>query len=155
MHDHYLTRALEEAFHCMRNNLGGPFGAVIVRDGKIIGKGCNQVTSTHDPTAHAEIVAIREACRAAQSYHLPGAVMYASCEPCPMCLAAIYWAGIRTVYYSTDREDARRMGFADGFIYEELGRPATERTIGMHRLETPLAEELMEEWENKKDRILY
>ena len=104
MNEKFLTQAIEQAFDCVHKNKGGPFGAVIVQDGKVIGRGCNSVTSANDPTAHAEVMAIRDACRNLQTFHLPDAVIYTSCEPCPMCLSAIYWAGIKTVYYGSDRK---------------------------------------------------
>ncbi len=151
----FLEEAIDQAFTGIQNNQGGPFGAVIVKDGKIIGKGCNRVTSTNDPTAHAEIVAIREACQATGSFHLEDAVIYTSCEPCPMCMAAIYWAGIKTVWYSAGREDADRIGFGDNFIYEELKLPPERRTVAMHRLDVSRAKELFETWENKQDKVLY
>ena len=151
----FLENAIDQAFTGIQNNQGGPFGAVIVKDGKIIGTGCNRVTSTNDPTAHAEIVAIREACQATGSFDLEYAVIYTSCEPCPMCMAAIYWAGIKTVWYSAGREDADRIGFGDNFIYEELKLPPERRTVAMHRLDVSRAKELFETWENKQDIVLY
>jgi guanine deaminase len=109
-HEDYMLCAFDEAFKGMRSNKGGPFGSVIVSDGIVIGKGHNMVTSTNDPTAHAEIVAIRNACRAVAAFHLPYAVLYTSCEPCPMCLAAIYWANIKAVYYCADRIYSLKLG---------------------------------------------
>ncbi|NLA15404.1 MAG: nucleoside deaminase [Bacteroidales bacterium] len=155
MDKEFLTLAAEEAIQSVTNNLGGPFGAVIVQNGQVIGKGTNRVTSTNDPTAHAEIVAIREACRNTKSFHLSGAVLYTSCEPCPMCLAAIYWAGIQTVYYGADKEDAKNMGFDDKFIYEQLVLPIEEREVSMVRLEVPMVKELQKIWEEKEDKIPY
>lgn len=151
----FLEKAIDQAFTGIQNNEGGPFGAVIVKDGKIIGTGRNRVTSSNDPTAHAEIVAIREACQATGNFHQEDAVIYTSCEPCPMCMAAIYWAGIKTVWYSAGREDADRIGFGDNFIYEELKLPPERRTVAMHRLEVSRAKELFETWENKQDKVLY
>lgn len=155
MNEKFLRKAIDLAFEGMRTRQGGPFGAVIVRDGKIIGSGCNRVTSTNDPTAHAEIVAIREACQTAGHFHLPDAVLYASCEPCPMCLAAIYWAGIRTVYYSADRNDAERIGFGDRFIYDELALPPAARSVALEHMELPEARDLFEEWERNGDKMMY
>jgi tRNA(Arg) A34 adenosine deaminase TadA len=155
MNERFLREAIELAFEGMRAGQGGPFGAVIVRDGEIIGRGCNRVTSTNDPTAHAEIVAIREACQNAAHFHLPGAVLYASCEPCPMCLAAIYWAGIQTVYYSADRNDAERIGFGDRFVYDELGLPPEARSGTMERMELPEARDLFEEWDRDGKKVMY
>ncbi len=154
-HDH-LHHAIREAFEGMRNDKGGPFGAIVVNaEGKVIGRGCNQVTSTNDPTAHAEVVAIRDACANMGTFHLPDAVIYASCEPCPMCLAAIYWANIRTVYYSAASHDAARIGFDDHFIYDEIRLPAGQRSISMQRIDLPLAHDLFREWSEKVDRTPY
>lgn len=151
----YMHLAFEEAFSGMRENHGGPFGAVIISDGKIIGKGSNMVTSTNDPTAHAEIVAIREACKNMNSFHIPNAVIYASCEPCPMCLSAIYWANIKTVYFCSDRSDAAKIGFDDKFIYDELNKPINERAIKMQQLDLPISRELFNEWNSKQDKLPY
>ena len=155
MNEKFLTQAIEQAFDCVHKNKGGPFGAVIVQDGKVIGRGCNSVTSANDPTAHAEVMAIRDACRNLQTFHLPDAVIYTSCEPCPMCLSAIYWAGIKTVYYGSDREDADRIGFSDKFIYDELALPSEKRSVAMIQLDVPLAKDLMKAWEEKQDKIPY
>lgn len=118
----FMMRAIELAIEGVRANSGGPFGAVIVKNGEIIGEGWNQVTSTSDPTAHAEIVAIRRACEKLGTFHLEGCVIYTSCEPCPMCLGAIYWAKLEKIFYSCTRKDAASIGFADDFIYEEIGK---------------------------------
>ena len=119
-----MTEACHEARKGMLNNEGGPFGAIIVANGEIIGRGHNKVTSTNDPTAHAEVVAIRDACKKVKNFHLAeDVVLYTSCEPCPMCMAAIYWANIKTVYFASDRNDAERIGFDDKFIYDELQLP--------------------------------
>ena len=155
MNEKFLRKAIDQAFEGMRTRQGGPFGAVIVQDGKIIGSGCNRGTSPNDPTAHAEIVAIREACQNAAHFHLPDAVLYASCEPCPMCLAAIYWAGIRTVYYSADRNDAERIGFGDRFIYDELALPPAARSVALEHMELPEARDLFEEWERDGEKVMY
>ncbi|MCF8258634.1 MAG: nucleoside deaminase [Flavobacteriales bacterium] len=155
-HHDLLHSALHEAFEGMRSDMGGPFGAVIVNArGEVIGKGRNMVTSTNDPTAHAEIVAIRDACANTGSFHLPETVLYASCEPCPMCLAAIYWANIPTVYYCADSNDAARIGFDDRFIYEQLRLPADQRTLVMKQIALPMAEDLFNEWSEKQDRTPY
>ncbi len=153
--EEYLTYAIDEAFTGMRDDKGGPFGAVIVLDGEIVGKGCNSVTSTNDPTAHAEVVAIRDACQRLKRFHLTGAVMYASCEPCPMCLSAIYWADIKTIYYASDRVDVENIGFSDNFIYEELAMPIEERSVKMERMKLPAATKLFAEWTDKQDKIRY
>jgi len=154
-HEEYMELAFKEAFYGIRNNNGGPFGAIIVLDGIIIGRGCNMVTSTNDPTAHAEIVAIREACKNTESFHLSNAVLYASCEPCPMCLSAIYWADIKTVYYCSDRFDAAKIGFSDKFIYDELLLPISERSIQIKQIYLPFGSELLNEWSEKLDKTLY
>jgi guanine deaminase len=153
--ENYLNSAFKEAFHSVRNNVGGPFGAVVVMDGIIVGKGGNQVSSHNDPTAHAEIVAIRDACRNIESFDLTGAVLYATCEPCPMCLSAIYWANIEAVYYCSTRHDAASVGFKDNHIYEELNQPPENRTIDFLQVPHPLAVELFREWTEKTDKIDY
>jgi len=154
-HEEYMLCAFDEAFIGMRNNKGGPFGSVIVSEGIIIGKGHNMVTSTNDPTAHAEIVAIRNACKTVDTFHLPNAVLYTSCEPCPMCLAAIYWANFKSVYYCADGSDAARIGFNDKFIYDELLIPVSKRKIKVERLHLPITTELFNEWTNKQDKTSY
>ena len=151
----YMYVACEEAQEGMRNNHGGPFGAVIVMNGKIIGRGHNRVTSTNDPTAHAEVMAIRDACKNVQNFHLSDAVLYTSCEPCPMCMAAIYWANIKKVFYASNRNDAERIGFDDKFIYDELQLPIEERSIEMKHMHEPLADEVFNEWSEKFDKTEY
>ncbi|VBB46002.1 Guanine deaminase [uncultured Paludibacter sp.] len=151
----YMLAACEEAQEGMRNNDGGPFGAVIVMDGKIIGRGHNMVTSTNDPTAHAEVMAIRDACKNVQNFHLSAATLYTSCEPCPMCMAAIYWANIKKVYFASNRNDAERIGFNDKFIYDELQLPIENRSIEMKHLHAPLADEVFDEWTSKFDKTEY
>jgi len=151
----YLDEAFEEAFHSMRNNVGGPFGAVVVLNGKVIGKGGNRVSSENDPTAHAEIVAIRDACRNIENFDLTGAVLYATCEPCPMCLSAIYWANIKSVYYCSTRHDADSIGFKDNDIYEELNLLPENRKIAFRHITHPLAAGLFREWTEKNDKIPY
>jgi tRNA(Arg) A34 adenosine deaminase TadA len=128
---------------------------VVVKDGIVIGKGGNCVSSQNDPTAHAEIVAIRDACSKTGTFDLAGAIIYATCEPCPMCLSAIYWANIGAVYYCSTRLDAASIGFKDNHIYEELNIPPTERKIGFHHLHHPTAVELFKEWREKADKIPY
>jgi guanine deaminase len=134
---------------------GGPFGAIVVRDGVIIGRGRNRVTEAGDPTAHAEVEAIREACRRLGSHQLAGCVLYASSEPCPMCLGAIYWARPQAVYFATGRGDAARAGFDDEFIYQEIGRPPGDRRIPMHRIILPDSDEPYRLWSAKPDREKY
>ena len=154
-HQALLRRAVEISGIQMRNGAGGPFGAVIARDGEIIAEGHNRVTSSNDPTAHAEVVAIREACAALGSFDLSGCVIYASCEPCPMCLSAIYWARLDAIYYANGREDAARIGFDDALLYDEIARPIEGRTLPMTRIELAEAEEVFREWEAKEDKIPY
>ncbi|GHV67392.1 hypothetical protein FACS1894199_12800 [Bacteroidia bacterium] len=152
---YYMDCAFEEAFTGIRNNEGGPFGAVVVLNNEIIGKGHNMVTSHNDPTAHAEIVAIRNACNSRQTFHLNDAVLYTTCEPCPMCLAAIYWANIHTIYYYYDRNDAANIGFSDKFIYEELEKPMSKRSIEIKKIETQVSNDVFDEWKNKEDKLMY
>lgn len=151
----YLREAIALARRGVREGAGGPFGALVVRDGAVLGRGWNRVTSTHDPTAHAEIVALREACRAAGSHALPGATVYASCEPCPMCLAALWWGRVARVVFAATREDAAAAGFDDAAIYEELARPLGERRLPL----TPLLREeglpLFDEWLASPHRVPY
>ena len=132
-HDGFLRLAIAEAVRGVQARQGGPFGAVVVKDGVIIARGCNQVTSSHDPTAHAEVVAIRAACAALGAFQLDGCDVYASCEPCPMCLGALYWARPRAVYFAAARQDAAAAGFDDEFIYEELARAPGDRRLAVRR----------------------
>ena len=134
---------------------GGPFGAVIVKDGKIVAKGSNCVTLHNDPTAHAEVSAIREACRQLGTFDLSGCVIYTSCEPCPMCLGAIYWAHIDRIYYGNTREDAELIDFSDNFIYEELGKSLDERTLPIIPLLRDEALQSFRLWTDTEDRIRY
>lgn len=139
----------------MRANCGGPFGAVVVRQGKIIARGWNRVTSTNDPTAHAEVTAIRSACRKLKTFHLDDCELYTSCEPCPMCLSAIYWARLKTVYYANTRADAARIQFDDDWIYREVARPMVRRKIPMHQVLRAEALRVFAEWEAKPDKVRY
>ncbi len=139
----------------MRGNHGGPFGAVVVRRGKIVGRGWNRVTSTNDPTAHAEVTAIREACRKLKTFQLDDCELYTSCEPCPMCLSAIYWARFKKVYYANTRKDAAKIDFDDDFIYREVARPISRRKIPMKQLLRKEALKVFSEWARKPDKILY
>jgi len=136
-------------------NLGGPFGCVVVKDDIIIGEGNNRVTSTNDPTAHAEIVAIREACKALGAFQLDGCTIYTSCEPCPMCLGAIYWARPAKVFYACTREDAAAVGFDDDFIYNELAKPNLERERVMINLLRDEGVALFQTWAAKTDKVEY
>jgi guanine deaminase len=151
----FMMRAIELARMGMASNAGGPFGAVVVKDGTIIGEGNNQVTSSNDPTAHAEIIAIREACRSLQDFQLDGCTIYTSCEPCPMCLGAIYWARPDRVFYASTREDAAEIGFDDDFIYTELEKPKESREMVMITLMRSEALEVFSEWAEKPDKIEY
>lgn len=139
----------------MEQDHGGPFGCVIVRGDEIVGRGWNQVTTLNDPTAHAEVMAIREACHTLDSFHLSGCEIYASCEPCPMCMGAIYWARPQKVYFSNTHEDAARIGFSDSFIYEELKKKTGVRSIPMIRLSDKEAIRVFEDWMKKEDRVTY
>lgn len=151
----FLRQAVELARRGVEEGIGGPFGCIIVRDGKIVGKGCNEVTSRNDPTAHAEIVAVRDACRQLGDYQLTGCDVYASCEPCPMCLGALYWARPRRVIYAATRDEAAGAGFDDAFIYKEIGLTQGERKIPFVYQPVEEAMELFELWREKGDRKLY
>jgi tRNA(Arg) A34 adenosine deaminase TadA len=139
----------------MRANSGGPFGAVIVRNNAIISEGWNEVTSSNDPTAHAEIVAIRAACASLGTFALRGSEIYTSCEPCPMCLAAIYWARIERIFYGNDRRDAARIGFDDEFLYREVALPPEARSLDMRQLLSAEARETFDAWERKSNKTMY
>jgi len=151
----FMTRAIELAKMGVEMNLGGPFGCVVVKDDIIIGEGNNRVTSTNDPTAHAEIVAIREACKALGAFQLDGCTIYTSCEPCPMCLGAIYWARPAKVFYACTREDAAAVGFDDDFIYNELAKPNLERERVMINLLRDEGVALFQTWAAKTDKVEY
>jgi tRNA(Arg) A34 adenosine deaminase TadA len=151
----FMHRAIALATANVLARAGGPFGAVIVRDGEIIATGVNQVTATHDPTAHAEIVAIREACRALGDFQLAGCVIYTSCEPCPMCLSAIYWARCDAIFYGSSAADAADAGFDDAFLYGEINRPLAARKIPIQRLLGDEAMESFDAWLTLPDRIEY
>ncbi len=154
-HARFMAEAARLSRENMNNGLGGPFGAVVVRDGRIIGRGFNRVTSSNDPTAHAEIVAIRDACRRLGTFDLAGAEIYTSCEPCPMCLSAIYWARLDRVYYANSRADAARIGFDDEEIYREVAKNVEQRRMPMIRLESAEAALAMAEWDEKEDKVRY
>ena len=150
-----MQRAGELALRKMRESGGGPFGAVIVRDGAVIAEGWNQVTPTNDPTAHAEIVAIRNACASLKSFSLEGCELYTSCEPCPMCLGAIYWARLERLYYANSRQDAARIGFDDDFIYREIALPLDGRTIPAVHVACDSAKLAFREWAASPDKTGY
>ena len=150
-----MRRAIALSHEHMEQGSGGPFGAVIVKGGVIISEGWNRVTSTNDPTAHAEIVAIRAACAALGSFSLDGCEIYTSCEPCPMCLAAIYWARLERIYYANTRADAARIGFDDDFLYREIAAPLQARRLPMIRLLAEEARAAFAAWEAKPDKTPY
>lgn len=151
----FLERAIELSREGMRSGKGGPFGCVIVKEGKIIGEGCNQVATTNDPTAHAEVVAIRNACKTLSSFQLTDCDVYASCEPCPMCLGAIYWARPRRVIYANTKSDAAAIHFDDQFIYDEIEKPDDERTIEFVHHPHQKALDVFEEWKGMENKIEY
>ena len=151
----HMRRAIALSFEMMRSGNGGPFGAVIVRNGTIIAEGFNQVTSTNDPTAHAEVVAIRRACQAIGRFELTGCEIYTSCEPCPMCLSAIYWARLDRIWFANDRNDAAAIGFRDDFLYHEIALPLAQRSIPTLRLLPDEGWAGFAEWQQKPDKVLY
>ncbi|MCS7036927.1 MAG: nucleoside deaminase [Saprospiraceae bacterium] len=155
VHESFMRLAIEQARCGMANGEGGPFGAVVVKDGQVIAVGNNRVTSTNDPTAHAEIVAIREACRRLGSFQLEGCVLYTSCEPCPMCLGAIYWARPARVFFGCTRHDAAAIDFDDAFIYQEMAAPLQERRIEMTPLLREEALAVFALWREKADKVRY
>lgn len=155
MKTEFMHRAIQLARNGMNDNHGGPFGCVVVKDGTIIGEGFNRVTSSNDPTAHAEVVAIRNACDHLGTFQLTGCDIYTSCEPCPMCLGAIYWARPDHVYYAANREDAADAGFDDSFIYREIPLPNDDRSIPMKNIGRDEAVQLFESWNKKPDKIAY
>jgi tRNA(Arg) A34 adenosine deaminase TadA len=154
-HHEFMRRAIELAREGVQGNAGGPFGCVVVKDGSIIGEGSNRVTSSNDPTAHAEIIAVREACRSLKSFQLDGCSIYTSCEPCPMCLGAIYWARPAHVFYACTRADAAAIGFDDDHIYQELEKANDEREMALTPLMRDEALEVFGQWAAKPDKIEY
>ena len=150
-----MQEAIDLAVENVRSGRGGPFGCVIEKDGRVIGRGTNVVTSTHDPTAHAEIQAIREACAHLGDFQLNGCRVYTSCEPCPMCLGALYWARPAAVYFAATREEAAAAGFDDELIYRELEREATDRRMPMHRLDLSEAGKPFDAWRAAPERVEY
>lgn len=151
----FMKEAIALSKKSLTNRSGGPFGCVIVKDGVIVGKGNNQVTANNDPTAHAEIVAIRDACSNLNTFQLEGCEIYTSCEPCPMCLGAIYWARPSVIYYGNTREDAREIGFDDSMIYDEVNTPLKERKIRMINIEREEARKIFNEWLEMEDKTSY
>ena len=150
-----MREAIRLSLSKMRGNCGGPFGAVVVQKGKIIGRGWNCVTSANDPTAHAEVVAIRLACQALGTFDLTGCEIYTSCEPCPMCLSAIYWARLDKIWFANDRHDAAKIGFRDDFLYHEIPLPLDQRAIPIMPLLRAEGWAAFEEWDLKPDKVLY
>lgn len=155
MEKKYLRKAIKLAAQNVKEKKGGPFGAVIVKEGRVIAEGQNRVTAASDPTAHAEIEAIRKASRKLGRFHLSGCVLYASCEPCPMCLSAIYWAHLDAVYFAANAENAADAGFDDGFIYDELGKAPEDRQLKIEKLDLPESIEPFQLWDNDPDKIEY
>lgn len=151
----FLDRAIKLSEQGMRAKKGGPFGCVIVKEGKIIGEGCNEVLTTNDPTAHAEIVAIRNACRNIGSFQLAGCDVYTSCEPCPMCLGAIYWARPERVIFANAKSDAAAINFDDQFIYDEISKPMEERNIQFVHHPVEQAYDIFLQWKNSVDKQVY
>jgi tRNA(Arg) A34 adenosine deaminase TadA len=151
----YLREAIRLSKEKMEAGEGGPFGAVVVMDGTIIGRGWNRVTTSNDPTAHAEVMAIRDACSTLGTFMLAGCEIYASCEPCPMCLSAIYWARLDALYFAAGHEDAARAGFDDALIYDEVSKPWDRRTLVSGQHLRPEAQDVFSRWINMPDRMEY
>ena len=154
MKNEFMKRAIELSIESV-NNGGGPFGCVIVKDEKIISEGSNKVTSSNDPTAHGEIVAIREACKSINNFSLNGCELYSTCEPCPMCLASIYWARVDKIYYANTRKDAQKIGFDDSLIYSEFQKNIDKRKIPMVQMMRDEALKAFELWDKKTDKVKY
>src|SRR5712671_2069443 len=155
MNNPFMARAIQLSIDGVHSRQGGPFGAVVVRDGKIVAEGVNQVTSTKDPTAHAEVLAIRKACEKLGVFELKDCELYTSCEPCPRCLGAIYWARLSRVYFANAAADAAKIGFDDSLIYSELAQPISQRKIPMIQMMREEALAAFRSWENKPDKIVY
>ena len=155
MNNPFMARAIQLSIDSVRSGRGGPFGAVVVRDGKIIAEGVNQVTSANDPTAHAEVLAIRQACANLGVFHLENCELYTSCEPCPMCLGAIYWAHLSRIYFANTAADAAEIGFDDSFLYSELKKPHLQRRIPTLQVMREEALAGFRAWAGKADKIPY
>jgi guanine deaminase len=151
----FMEEAIRLSVRNMRKNAGGPFGAVVVRGDRIVGRGWNQVTSSNDPTAHAEVVAIRDACRRLKTFQLDDCELYTSCEPCPMCLSAIYWARPKKVYFANTRKDAAEIEFDDDLIYREVALPIGKRSLPMKQMMREEALVAFREWKKKVDKVKY
>ncbi|MEW5845352.1 MAG: nucleoside deaminase [Bacteroidota bacterium] len=154
-HEKFMDEAIKLAVEGVMADEGGPFGAIVVKDGKIVGRGNNHVTSTNDPTAHAEVMAIRDACRNLNTFQLNGCVLYTSCEPCPMCFGAIYWARLDKVYYSANRHMASYHGFDDSFIYDEVNLSFDRRRIPFIHVSPEKGVVPFREWDKKENKIKY
>lgn len=154
-HKYFIQKAIELAEKGMNKNAGGPFGCVIVKDNKVIAEGHNQVTIDNDPTAHAEVVAIRKACESLQNFQLEDCIVYTSCEPCPMCLGAIYWSRPKAVYYACTKEDAAEINFDDQFIYDEIDKDISNRSIEFVNIEREKGIEVFKQWKVKTDKTAY
>ncbi len=152
---HFLKIAANLAIQNVKENKGGPFGAIVVKNGEIISSGCNCVSSSNDPTAHAEVTAIRNACEKLKSFQLTDCTIYSTCEPCPMCLGAIYWARPQRLVFASTKKDAAKIGFDDDFIYQEINLPFENRRISTSQIDIPEAQELFKLWENKGDKVEY
>jgi guanine deaminase len=155
MDNSFMARAIQLSIENVNSGRGGPFGAVVVKEGTIIAEGANCVTSTNDPTAHAEVVAIREACKTLSVFDLEGCEIYTSCEPCPMCLGAIYWARISRIYFANADADASKIGFDDSLIYREIAQPHSQRKIPMIQMMREEALAAFRAWESKSNKITY
>ena len=151
----FMRIAIELSRKGMQGGEGGPFGAIVVKDGKVVGRGNNKVTSSNDPTAHAEVTAIRDACKNLNTFQLDDCIIYSSCEPCPMCLGAIYWARPKKLYFACSREDAAAINFDDEFIYKEIPLPIEERQIETVQFLQEEGVKVFEEWADKSDKIEY
>ena len=154
-HEQLMRRAIALSMEKMQSGSGGPFGAVIARNGEIIAEGWNEVTSTCDPTAHAEVVAIRRACQAVGTFALHDCEIFTSCEPCPMCLGAIYWARLGRIWFGNDRRDAAAIGFDDEFLYGEIPRPLDQRSVPTEQLLAGEARVVFDAWMHKPDKVTY
>jgi tRNA(Arg) A34 adenosine deaminase TadA len=155
MQTDFMKHAISLVIDTMDEVKGGPFGAVIVKEGKIIAEGVNSVIVHKDPTAHAEMIAIRKACQRLDAFHLNGCDIYSTCEPCPMCLGAIYWARIERIYFGANRKDAAVIGFDDNFFYEELKKPFHQRLVPMEEQQRKSAIKLFKMWSEKEDKVYY
>ena len=153
--EQFMEMAIKMAENNIEDKKGGPFGALVVKDGVVVGRGSNHVTSDNDPTAHAEVVAIRDACSNLNTFNLEGCEIYASCEPCPMCLGAIYWARLGKLYYAGTKDDAANANFDDSFIYKEFELPKEERSIPSSQLMRNKAVEVFEKWNKNEEKIEY